>query len=243
MPLLRDDAVTLRRLDFSETSQILALMTRGHGQVRAIAKGVRRNTKTRFNPGIDLLEVGSVVLSVRGEHPTGLVTMTEWKQSRAMSGLRAALEPLHAGQYVAEVASALTQEWDPHPQLFDAIVETLRRLADGESALLALAEFQWRMLISIGSAPRMDACVACGRSASLTHFSAFEGGMVCRSCQPRLTEKRAVTERTWLSLRDHRFDPPLGPFNLLNYHISHLMGRAPLLAARLVPPTRPKAPQ
>lgn len=241
MPLIRDDAVTLRRLDYSETSQILALMTREHGHIRAIAKGVRRNTKTRFNPGIDLLEVGTVVLSVRGEHPAGLVTMTEWKQTRAMSGLRAALGRLHAGQYVAEVSAALTQEWDPHLQLFDAIVETLQRLADGESVLLAVAEFQWRLLTSIGSAPRMDACVACGRSASLTHFSAFEGGMICRSCRPRLAEKRAVTERTWLSLRDGRLDPPLGPFNLLNYYISHLMGRAPLLATKLVPPARPRA--
>ena len=37
MPLIQDQAVVLRRLDYSETSQVLVLFTRDHGKVRAIA--------------------------------------------------------------------------------------------------------------------------------------------------------------------------------------------------------------
>ena len=63
MPLIRDTAVVLGRLDYSETSQVIVLLTREHGKVRAIAKGIKRGTKQRFAAGIDLLEIGSVVLT------------------------------------------------------------------------------------------------------------------------------------------------------------------------------------
>ncbi len=61
MALISDRAIVLRRLDYSETSQILALFTREYGQVRVIAKGIKRSTRSRFAVGIDLLEVGQVV--------------------------------------------------------------------------------------------------------------------------------------------------------------------------------------
>src|SRR5215510_10576041 len=99
MPLLRDSAVVLGRLDYSETSQILVLFTREQGKVRAIAKGAKRSTKARFAPGIDLLDIGSVVISVRHERAEGLATLTEWKQTRSLSGLREKLERLSAAQY------------------------------------------------------------------------------------------------------------------------------------------------
>lgn len=242
--LIRDEAIALRRLDYSETSQIIALFTRAHGQVRAIAKGIKRSTKSRFAVGIDLLDVGAVVLSARGDRGGGLATVTEWKQTQAFSGLRDRLERLHGAQYVAEVVSHLSQEWDPHPELFDAMIATLRALATADDVLGLLVRFQLDLLRVVGSLPRFDACAACGRPTELSHFSAFEGGMVCRSCAPRLAEKRAVTERTLRTLQTGEGEAFAGPFNLLNYHLSHTMGRASQLAAKLAPPThQPPATQ
>ena len=74
MPLIRDAAVVLGRIDYSESSQILVLFTREHGKVRAIAKGAKRSTKTRFAPGVDLLDIGTVIFSVRHERAEGLAT-------------------------------------------------------------------------------------------------------------------------------------------------------------------------
>jgi recombinational DNA repair protein (RecF pathway) len=102
--------------------------------------------------------------------------------------------------------------------------------------------FQLSLLRAVGSQPRFDACVCCGRADNLTHFSAFEGGVVCAQCEPRLTEKRRVSRPTLLSLQRHDEANPSGPFNLLNYYISHLSGRAPLLAATLARVVRRPAP-
>jgi hypothetical protein len=86
MSLIKDHAVILRRLDFSENSQVLALFTRDHGKVRAIAKGVKRSTKTRFAPAPDLLDVGSAVLSAPPADRDRLAILTEWTPTQPLTG-------------------------------------------------------------------------------------------------------------------------------------------------------------
>jgi len=201
MPVIGDEAVVLGRLDFSETSQILVLFTREHGKVRAIAKGVKRSTRTRFAVGVDLLDIGRVMLSSRHERGEALATLTEWKQTRSLSGLREKLERIHAAQYAAEITMHLTEDWDPHAELFDALTATLARLADAVEALPIVVAFQVALLEQIGSAPRFDACVMCGRESELAHFSSFEGGLICRHCEPGQVEKWAVGEATVALLR------------------------------------------
>ena len=47
MPLYQDEGVVLRTVKLGEADRIVTLLTRGHGKIRAVAKGVRR-TKSRF---------------------------------------------------------------------------------------------------------------------------------------------------------------------------------------------------
>ena len=244
MALIRDESVVLTRLDYSETSQIIVLFTRQHGRVRAIAKGIKRGTKTRFATGIDLLDIGSVVVSSRQERSASLATVTEWKQTRSLSGLREKLARIQAAQYAAEVTEHLTEDWDPHVELFDALVTTLTDLSGAPEALGPIVAYQRQLLEAIGSMPRFHICMHCGRGDELTHLSSFEGGMVCRHCEPGQVEKWEVSEATLKTLQqppqgsDHTGAEPrpwTGAFGALNYHISHLMGRAPLLASKLVP--------
>lgn len=242
MPAIRDDAVVLSRRDYSETSEVIVLLTRDHGKVRAIAKGIRRGTKTRFAAGIDLLEVGQVVLSSRQERTANLATLTEWKQTLSLSGLREKLVRIQGAEYVAEITGHLTEDWDPHVELYDAFISTLVSLSDAADPLGPVVAYQIRLLESIGSIPRFDTCVLCGRDTDLTHFSSLEGGMICRSCEPGQIEKWELSSSTLRALRAHRGGQPepasgslAGAFGVLNYHIAHLMGRKPMLAARLLP--------
>ncbi len=216
MALISDRAIVLRRLDYSETSQILVLFTRAHGQVRAIAKGIKRSTRSRFAVGIDLLELGHVVWSARADRPQNLAILTEWKQVDAFVGLRERLERLHAAQYAAEITAELTTDQDPHPTLFDhlqfflgklSVVSCQSSVASSRSSALSpqsirtladLCEFQRSLLIEIGLMPQGETCVGC-RSAILpdeaegVYFTSHEGGLVCRDCEASYVEKRLVS--------------------------------------------------
>lgn len=234
MPTFRDDAVVLARLDFSESSQILALFSRDHGKIRAIAKGIKRGTKARFAVGVDLLDVGKVSFAAREAGGETLATITEWKQSLSLSGLREKLSSLNAALYAAEITSFLTMEWDAHDGLYDMLVTTLHALNAGRDGVCEASRYQRVLLEAAGSLPRFDVCVGCGRSQDLTHFSSFQGGMLCSTCEPRQSEKHPVSSQTLTALQSGEIpEGSSGAFRLLNYHISHLAGREPRLASLL----------
>jgi len=52
VPLYRDEAVVLRTHKLGEADRIVTLLTRYHGQVRAVAKGVRR-TASKFGARLE----------------------------------------------------------------------------------------------------------------------------------------------------------------------------------------------
>src|SRR5207302_11345087 len=63
----RDRAVVLRKLDYGEADRIFTLLTREHGKVGAIAKGVRRPS-SRLGPSLELYGHGDLLLAKgRGE--------------------------------------------------------------------------------------------------------------------------------------------------------------------------------
>lgn len=238
MSAIKDEAIVLRRLDYSETSQVLALFTRENGKARVIAKGIKKSTRTRFAPAIDLLERGRVVLSVRHAHQEALAILTEWTQTHAHSGLRSRLDRLYAAQYAAAVTSELTEDWDPHTELFDALADTLAKLPDAANVLAVATEFQQTLLDEIGSAPVLTSCIGCHcpmPSPGDIHFTSFEGGLLCRNCEAARVEKKLVRRETLEHLLCGAPDSPgaRSAFELLDYHLTHLMGK-PLALTRML---------
>ena len=62
MPLYRDEAVVLRAFPLGEADRIVVLLTKQHGKVRAVAKGVRR-LKSRFGGRLEPLMRVDVLLA------------------------------------------------------------------------------------------------------------------------------------------------------------------------------------
>ena len=246
MAAVKDQAIVLRRLDYSETSQVLVFLTRDHGRQRLIAKGIKRSTKKRFAPAIELLERGQLVFLAGSEHREGLGTLTEWRQAELHLGLRRDLQRLYAGQYAAEVTAAMIADGDPHPDLFDVMVGLLDSLAGGGDPLPLLAGYQVALLAAVGLWPDLTRCVICDKSAPpgrAAYFSAHQGGLICRDCEPKMAEKCKVPAAVLTALRESTFKTETAPgaFDLLNYTISQTIGRQPVLAKFVRPGARRKA--
>ncbi|MCA9250243.1 MAG: DNA repair protein RecO [Phycisphaerales bacterium] len=235
MAIIKDDAVILRRLDYSETSQVLAVFTRMHGKVRLIAKGIKRSTKDKFAAGLDLLDIGHLTFSARNVRQEALATLTEWVQSQAGAALRDALDRLLAAQYAAFVAAELTEDWDPHPELYDGICNAIRALAEGARPVRTLVAFQRCLLQEIGSFPILDACVGCQRptpAQGVLYFSSLDGGLLCRDCESARSEKLELNRDTLGCMINKGDDPDsaIDAFRVFDYHLTHLMGKPnPLL--------------
>src|SRR5262245_20087901 len=116
-------ALVIRTTDWSESSRIATLWTREFGKVRVLAKGGRR-LKSNFEIALDLLTVCDVVFLRKSSG--GLDLLTEARVHERFPALRTNLPALYAGYYVAELLADGTQDYDPHPPLFEAALTALR---------------------------------------------------------------------------------------------------------------------
>jgi DNA repair protein RecO (recombination protein O) len=235
-------ALVVRTTDWSETSRIATLWTREFGKVRALAKGGRR-LKSNFETALDLLTVCSMVFIRKSSG--GLDLLTEAQVVERFPRLRDNLSALYPGYYVAELLSEWTQDYDPHPALFDAALDALRDFgADGVNIPLRLAGFELAMFQELGYSPVLDVCAACTRPISGDEpglsFAAAVGGIVCRACQPGHRDRLAISGGTVRLLREltrpgadwRRECPPSlrGELRrILGYYVSSLMGKRPRL--------------
>ena len=111
MPVYRDEAVVLRTHKLGEADRIITLLTRQHGRVRAVARGVRR-TKSKF--GSRLEPFTHVDLQLAEGRTFDVVTQAETRSPFA-AGLGNDYERYTAGTAMLETADALLVQADGSP--------------------------------------------------------------------------------------------------------------------------------
>lgn len=192
MPIIRDNALCIRHLDYSETSQVLVFFAHEGGHLRLLAKGAKRS-KSKTGGAIDLFDVGELAYIPSGAEQLG--TLTEWRQSHYFPHLRRDLSVQHAALYLAEATAQLTEPYDPHRGLYHSWMLVLEALKSAENWRNVLAWGQYRLLREIGLAPQLENCAQCQRGlGAMDHlyFSAGSGGVVCRDCEMSLVDKRRL---------------------------------------------------
>jgi DNA repair protein RecO (recombination protein O) len=244
VPVETATAIVVRGSDWSETSRIVTLFSREHGKLRALAKGGRR-LKSGFEIALDLLTVCRVGF-LRKAH-AGLDLLTEAVVEERFPPLREKLPNLYTGYYIAELLADGTQDYDPHPELFDAATELLRRLAEPTADPLAAASaFDLAWLNALGYGPQLTACAGCGISAPeapRTAYSVAAGGVVCPACGPQAADRRWLTACALARLRGFA-NGDLLPLaanergevrSVLAAAVSNVLGRRPRLLNYLEP--------
>ncbi len=230
MAIFTDIAVCLRRLDYSETSQVLTLFTPEHGTVRVIAKGQKRSTKTRVAVGVDLLELGQVVWSAGPAASEGrLSTLREWRQQEIFPNVRQDLGAVMAGQYAAELIVTMLPETDPYPALFEVVCKFLAHIGAGKPNLASLVRLMWLTLHYTGHLPQWQRCGVCGRgveAAGPAFFGLNTGGLICGECSGRVGQRVKVEGPLSAALLAGRPERVPGRgFALLDMYVMHLAGR------------------
>jgi DNA repair protein RecO (recombination protein O) len=185
MPRLTDNAICIRDLDWSESSQLVVLLTEQHGKVRGLAKGSRRNSPSaiaRFSGGINLLSAGQVIVTTKPA--TQLASVTEWDLQDDHYHLRTNLRAQWSAMYAADLINAMLAEEDPHPGAYTAMTTLLGELAKSSDAALALLRFQWALLSDSGYRPELAQDVETGIALPKARAYSFDpklGGLTTRN--------------------------------------------------------------
>jgi len=209
--LAKDRAVCIRTVDYSETSQVVVLFGRLSGKIRALAKGSKR-PKSPFDGPIEGLSFGDIVFS--GVRKESLATLTEFQPKPVRGELRRSLYALQCAQFAAELVDALTDEYDPHPDLFDQFVQFLEDAEEGRlelnrrDILIRLILFQLVLLHEVGLQPVLNRCVNCKTAFSeawhQSYFSHSANGLICRDCEMSFPDRILLGSKAVKHLTDVR---------------------------------------
>lgn len=197
MALYRDQAVVLRTFDLGEADRIIVLLTKAHGKVRAVAKGVRRQ-KSRFGGRLEPFMCVDVMLVER----KSLDIVSQ------VVSLAAFAEPIcrdyrlyQFASLMLEVVDALSadehQDVSSQYQLLVAALSSLARHRHEPDAIGF--SYVLRAMSRAGWSPVLHNCVVCGQATKmLTYFSAAYGGMMCAT--DHTPDAVACSEHTRLQL-------------------------------------------
>jgi len=195
VPLYRDEAVVLRVHKLGEADRIVTLLTKRHGRVRAVGKGVRRTTSrygARLEPGshidVQLYTRTAEPDAERGHlHTPGLDLITQ-VASVDNYGARVARDysAWTAAVAICETAERLTpEEGEPALRQYLLVTGALRSLADREhQASLILDAFLIRSMSLAGWEPALSHCALCSAPGPHAAFNVPAGGAVCPNCRP-----------------------------------------------------------
>jgi DNA repair protein RecO (recombination protein O) len=182
VPLYRDDAIVLRTHKLGEADRIVTMLTKNHGKVRAVAKGVRR-TSSRIGARMEPFMLADVQL-YEGRN-LDIVSQVEMREPYARR-IAADYALFTAATAMVETADKLVDhEKEPALQQYRLLHGALGALSRREHDPGSLLDsFLLRSLAIAGYAPSFGDCAVCGKPGPHRAFAIAEGGAVCEDCRP-----------------------------------------------------------
>ena len=175
--IYKDEAVVLKTIKLGEADRIVTLMTRQHGKVRAVAKGVRK-TKSRFGGRLEPYTRVDLML-YKGRKDLDTITSADILSS--FDAIRRDYARLTAASALAEIVDKITPDRERAFSTYALLVGGLQALADDKGGTVVPA-FLVKLLSLCGYHPELKACAGCGDPGRLGGFSPSLGGVVCEDC-------------------------------------------------------------
>jgi DNA repair protein RecO (recombination protein O) len=177
MRIEQQPAYVLHSRPYRETSLLLECLTRDHGRLGVVARGVRRERARVQRAQLEPFQRLSLDLLLRGELAT-LQTAEHTSPPLRLMG-----DAGLAGLYLNELCVRLTGRQDPLPDLFEAYARTLPRLAGGEPLAWTLRRFERDLLEAIGYGLQLEVEAESGEPLEPTQLYRYvveQGPAPCR---------------------------------------------------------------
>jgi len=172
MAEIRDDALLLRRIPYSETSLICHFLTPEHGRFSLMAKGARR-AKSPIRAALEPLYPLSITWR---EGRTGMGILTDIHRGSALLDDSKSL----AGLELLSMASGLFQDGDPHG--YAELLQAMTMLGKRQE-LEGICASAWLLLHEAGWIGDLSHCWHCGKDVGDTqpmHWKSSQ--LLCQSC-------------------------------------------------------------
>lgn len=178
-PNWRDRAFVVRTYDFGEADRVVVLLTKNHGLIRGVAKGVRK-AKSRFGSRLQpFVEVDALIYPGRGLSTIASADTVTYFGARIIDDF----DRYAAACAVMETAEKLSFD-EADPTLFALVQGALRNLQTDQHPTMVLDAFILQATEHAGWGLSLFNCANCGAPGPHKAFNATVGGAVCNNCRP-----------------------------------------------------------
>jgi len=176
-----DEGIVLRRVDYGDSDRVLTVLTRQHGKLGVMVRGVRR-PGSRLAPHTDLFARSTMQLA-RGRG--ALLVLAQAQRVGAATTFDDARRAACAA-ICAELADAVLEGDHPlEEDIFALLAGALEGCAEPRrDARAAMAWFARSMIDRLGYAPQLVMCASCSERLAerAALFSTEGGGLLCTRC-------------------------------------------------------------
>jgi DNA repair protein RecO (recombination protein O) len=179
MRSFKDTGIAFKKKELNEADVIFSILTKYHGRVDAIAKGIRKPT-SRKSGNIDLMTFSKFHFA-KGQN---LDVITEAELVNDFGVLKKKLKSTFDLFYICELLENFLQVGEKQDETFRITYELLLTLQHSENTM-PIRAFEIKLASLHGFEPHFDYCLGCGSKLkeNETKYISFESlGIVC-SCK------------------------------------------------------------
>ena len=161
-----------------ENDKRIVILTKERGKISAFARGAIR-AKSPLLAACEPFTFGE--FSVYRGRDSYTVSSVDVKNY--FSELRDELEDIYMGMYFCDVADYFTRENLDAGEVLKLLYQSLRALkVPSLNRVIVKTIFEFKMIAVNGEAPRLFACIGCGKKEELFYFHDQQAGILCEDC-------------------------------------------------------------
>lgn len=153
MAIQKTEGILLKRQEIRETSLLIVAFTRDMGKIQGLIKGVRGPVGA-IGGYLEPLTLHAMVLYERRRSPWSLVSGCDLID--AFDPIRRDLTRLSYASFCLDAVDAVTENGDPHPEIFHLLLSVLKALEGGADCRSAARALEAHLLRAIGVLPDLD---------------------------------------------------------------------------------------
>lgn len=173
----KDTVVVIKSINYSEADRIVTVFGRELGKFTLFARGIRKiNSKNRGN--IQTLYTSKISF-YEGK---GMPLLTE---SESVASLDIDNLDMNNAKRILFLLNKFLQEYDPYPNLFDALQRALALNLDSRST----NKLRIKFLKEMGFLNDFSSCIHCGSKKDIQYIDSKNFALVCKNCYSNSNSK------------------------------------------------------
>lgn len=188
----KTEALVLRIVPYSKTSQVITWLSPDHGRLVTLAKGACR-PKSSFLGQYDLFYTCELLFYRNDRNAAHIHILRECSPTQSRDTFRQNWRAMMCASYVCDLAWRVSQENHGQPDLYELTSSSLNYLCTGNIRPQFPVWFELKLMDILGMSPQIARCQTCRKEISSTAFQHVsflpsQGIILCPACSGRNAE-------------------------------------------------------